>query len=337
MTIRDITMGDEATLVAERRNSWSNYWASGALHSCLGSFDGNYAGEVLEAWRAALAALPKDAVVLDIATGNGALPALFMAEAPAGRLARVEAVDLALVRPDWIQSLDADKRSRVNVQGGVMAETLPFPDAHFDFACSQFGIEYTDLPRSLAEAARVLKPGGTLALVLHDPESLMCRNAREELGHLDWVAQSGILGLAERMCAVVARASTPEGRQALAKDPAAEATREKLNAVMGELAQRGKASKVPDLLGFVQHTIFHAIQTSQQSGNPQSGAEGMQWLEAQLDQSRLRLSELLDCALDDAALDGFLAGTGFVEHSRRSLSFPGGDRLGWWLQAGKPA
>ncbi len=330
-------MGEQEALLAERRDSWSNYWASGALHSCLGSFEGNYAGEVVQAWRSALDGLPEGASVLDIATGNGALPALFLAEAPAGRLARVEAVDMALVRPDWIQSLDADKRSRVKVQGGVKAESLPFPDAQFDMACSQFGIEYTDLARSLPEAARVLKPGGLLALVLHDPQSLMCRNASEERGHMDWVGQSGIVDLAGRMCGYLARAATPEGRAALAGDAEADATREKLNAVMAELALRAKDSRVPDVLGHVQHTIFHAIQISQQSGDPENGREGLEWLVAQLRQSELRLVELLDCALDEARLDAFLAGTGFVEESRRSLTFPGGERLGWWLTARKPA
>lgn len=330
-------MGEQEALLAERRNSWSNYWASGALHSCLGSFEGNYAGEVVQAWRSALESLPDGAVVLDIATGNGALPALFLAEAPAGRLEKVEAVDLAMVRPDWIQSLDADKRGRVNVRGGVTAESLPFPDGHFDMACSQFGIEYTALARSLPEAARVLKPGGLLALVLHDPQSLMCRNASEERGHLEWVRQSGILALSARMCEVVARAATPEGRAALANDPDADATREKLNATMAELALRAKDSRVPDILGHVQHTIFHAIQISQQSGAAENGKEGLDWLGSQLDQSELRLVELLDCALDEARLDEFLAGTGFVEESRRSLAFPGGERLGWWLTARKPA
>lgn len=330
-------MGEQATLLAERRNSWSDYWATGALHSCLGSFAGNYAGEVLDAWRLALAGLPGGACVLDIATGNGALPALFLAEAPVGRLAAIDAVDLAQIRPDWIQALDADARCRLKFQGGVMAEALPFPDAHFDLVCSQFGIEYTDHARSLAEAARVLKPGGLLALVLHDQSSLICRNAREERSHLAWIAEHEVIGAAVRVCAFMARAATPAGRQALAADPEAGEARRQLNQVMADMTRRARDSRVPDVLTQSQHALFTSIQAAARSGDPQAGLQDLDWLRAQLAQSDLRLAELLGCALDEAGLEAFLAGSGFVEQFWRPLDFPGGERLGWWLQARKPA
>lgn len=330
-------MNDQAALLAQRKTSWSNYWASGALHSCIGSFEGNYAGEVVEAWLSVLAALPEGARVLDIASGNGALPKLFIEQAPAGKLASVTGVDLAQIRPDWVAKLSPEAKARVSFQGGIKAESLPFEDDGFDLVTSQFGIEYTELPRSLAEAARVLKAGGTLALVLHDPQSLMCRNAREEREHLAWIGRSGMLELSSRMCGMMARAATPAGRQALAADPAAEELRNQLNNGMANMALYAKQASVPDILGHAQRTMFEAIQSSQHSGDAEVGLKQLAWLREQLAQSDLRLAELLDCALDESALDGFLAGTGLVEESRRSLSFPGGERLGWWLQARKPA
>ena len=43
----------------ERRiESWSRYWASGALHSCAGSFDGNYAGSLRAFWNEVFSSLP---------------------------------------------------------------------------------------------------------------------------------------------------------------------------------------------------------------------------------------------------------------------------------------
>lgn len=43
------------------------------------------------------------------------------------------------------------------------AESLPFPDMHFDAYTIAFGLRnVTDIPKALAEARRVLKPGGRL-------------------------------------------------------------------------------------------------------------------------------------------------------------------------------
>lgn len=330
-------MADDSTLLAERRRSWTNYWASGALHSCLGSFDGNYAGEVPEAWRGALAALPAGATVLDLCTGNGALPALFLGEPAGAALARIHAVDLAQIRPDWVHQLEPGQRERVAFQGGIQAESLPFEDASFDLVCSQFGIEYTDLGRSLPEVVRVLKPGGLFAVVLHDTNSLMCSNAREERTHLAWMAEHNPIARAAELCRFVARAATPEGRQALAADPAAEKARLALNEVMAAMTLRAQEHVVPDVLVQSQRTIFEAIQAAMRTGHADAGLQALGWLREQLLQSDLRLAELLGCALDEAALDGLLAGTGLVEEARRPLAFPGGDRLGWWLQARKPA
>ena len=34
-----------------RRAAWSAYWATGGLHSCVGSFGGNYGGAIGGFWR----------------------------------------------------------------------------------------------------------------------------------------------------------------------------------------------------------------------------------------------------------------------------------------------
>jgi SAM-dependent methyltransferase len=45
------------------------------------------------------------------------------------------------------------------------AEAMPFPDASFDTVVSSFGVHHVPRPeRALAEAFRVLRPGGTLAI-----------------------------------------------------------------------------------------------------------------------------------------------------------------------------
>ncbi len=47
------------------------------------------------------------------------------------------------------------------------AEHLPFADNSFDKIISRVAMPYTDIPRSIAELHRVLKPGGSIWITLH--------------------------------------------------------------------------------------------------------------------------------------------------------------------------
>ena len=46
-------------------------------------------------------------------------------------------------------------------------ESLPFPDASFDRVVSNVALPYMDIPRTLAEVRRVLKPGGCVMFSVH--------------------------------------------------------------------------------------------------------------------------------------------------------------------------
>lgn len=48
------------------------------------------------------------------------------------------------------------------------AESLPFGDNFFDVYMSRVTLCYTNIPKALLEAHRVMKPGGLLYLTLHD-------------------------------------------------------------------------------------------------------------------------------------------------------------------------
>ncbi len=55
------------------------------------------------------------------------------------------------------------------------AETLPYPDSHFDFAISEYGAAiWCDPARWIPEAHRLLKPGGQLVFLGHTPLAIMC-------------------------------------------------------------------------------------------------------------------------------------------------------------------
>lgn len=328
---------DPTDELAERARSWDTYWASGALHSCVGSFGGNYAGEVRAFWRAVGAGLPAGARLLDVATGNGALPALFIEDVPESVQLQVDAVDLADVHPAWLASVAEPARSRTRFHSRVQAERLPFADASFDVAASQFGLEYTDTARSVAELQRVLRPGGTVALVLHSTASLIVRQAREELGHLDWLLrEGGVPDTGARLCAALALAATPEGLRQLERDPAAAALRSAYNALMVQADARAASSPCPDVIVDTQQAVAQALMASRASGSADVGQRQVADHARQLRESGLRLRELVACAMDRATAQSLLAPAGARVESLSELKFPNGEVMGWGLVARLP-
>ena len=119
-------------------------------------------------WRAAMVGrvVQENGVILDVASGTAGV-ALQLAARNArehGR-ARVVGVDLTepMLRQGWHRVAAAGMSDRVELVAG-RAEQLPFPDAYFDALTFTYLLRYVRDPQAtLAELARVLKPGGTMA------------------------------------------------------------------------------------------------------------------------------------------------------------------------------
>jgi SAM-dependent methyltransferase len=118
---------------------------------------------LLPVLRAALAGVARPQV-LDVATGTGRVP-LLLALDPAFHGAAV-GIDLtpqmlALARE---KQLALCPYAEIDWRVGEAGQ-LGWPDAHFDLVSCLEAIEYFPRPRrSLAEMARVLRPGGTLVI-----------------------------------------------------------------------------------------------------------------------------------------------------------------------------
>jgi demethylmenaquinone methyltransferase/2-methoxy-6-polyprenyl-1,4-benzoquinol methylase len=102
--------------------------------------------------------LPRDGGhVLDVATGTG-----LVAEALLGRGFRVTGLDQS---PGMLANARARFGGRVDLVEGS-ADELPFADASFDHLTFTYLLRYVDDPgATVAELARVVRPGGTIAMV----------------------------------------------------------------------------------------------------------------------------------------------------------------------------
>ncbi len=281
--------------------AWSRYWASGAAHSCAGSFDDAYGGAVGAFWQEAFALLPRPARVLDIACGNGALARLLTAVRDDADL-RCDAVDLADVRPGW-----AREDPRLVFHPGTPAEALPFADGSFDLVASQYGVEYAEFDRALPEALRVVRPGGLVHLVVHHRDGRPCTLAREELAHLDWLErESGWFDAAAAMLEPMGLLAEPGGRDRLQRESRFAAVRQSFDAVVAEARRRQAASACGDLLADVHGWTTQAFRVAGTQGH-QAAAPVLAEVRRTLADIRARLDDLVAHALDETALERIAA------------------------------
>jgi demethylmenaquinone methyltransferase / 2-methoxy-6-polyprenyl-1,4-benzoquinol methylase len=105
--------------------------------------------------------VPADGVILDVASGTAGV-ALQLAARSRGRVVGVDLTE-PMLRQGQRRVKAAGQRDRITLVAG-RAEQLPFPDASFDALTFTYLLRYVRDPQAtLAELARVLKPGGTMA------------------------------------------------------------------------------------------------------------------------------------------------------------------------------
>lgn len=181
---------------------WTRYWQYDRVASCMdGSGQTNYTEEVASGWRNFFRKLAPGSVILDLCTGNGAI-ALLGAEV--GRQEEkdwtVIGIDKAAIDPKRHVRKFRNDLQKIDFRPGVEAEKLPFSDQSVDCVVSQYGIEYSDLNRSLAEVARVLSHSGKLRVVVHAAEGIVANGARRSVADADFLLESIDLPAAAARC-----------------------------------------------------------------------------------------------------------------------------------------
>ena len=263
-------------------------------------------GQVLEAfWRDVFAMTPAGAQVLEIGCGSGEV-SLWAAEAGRG---------LKITASDVVEAPGAG-RSHPDVAflGGAPAEALPVPDAAFDLVVSNFAIEYADLARALPELARVLRPGGRSALVLHSADSTITQTS----------------GLLIEVDAFLARHDIPgQVRRAAALRPDHLTRRKLLKEVLKRRAEAPVAVN-PQFTGLDYFDIAERLLQ-----NDRAARADLEKLD-QVRAMRLEMArEQVRAALDDAGfaeLQRRLSALGLAVHpSEISCTYPSGatEKVGW--------
>lgn len=286
--------------LGRRRLAWTRYWAEGELHSLGTSFAGNYADSMGTFWQGQFALCDSTQHILDIGCGNGPLAKLLIDLDPDAGPSWT-GIDLANPSPLWLAQQSEIAQSRLHFRGGVLAEELPFADHSFDLVVSQFGIEYSDLARSQAEAVRVLKPEGRIALLIHHAQSLPVIVSRHELRHLDFLDRLEFMSIIEQMIPFMAKLAEVDGQKSLMSDQTAMETRKRFDEAQAAIERRAATEPIPDLLVDVRLYAQECFQLAVSAG-PQAAGKRLATYIAFLQDSRLRLDELVRSALDEVGV-----------------------------------
>lgn len=281
--------------IESRREAWDAYWANGSVQSCVGKFSESADDVVSQFWLAQLKKLPKQARVLDLATGNGSVPKLILSKQ---QDVQIDAVDLAKLAPNWVSSTD---RAKLQFHTGVEIENLPFSSEQFDLVTSQFGVEYAQWPVAIKEALRVSKCDGIVSFVLHNSDSEVVRIGRAEFEHQQLLlAEDGLLAAASTLLPKVIAIQTGS-----VPDLAANTARLAYNNALTKIENSIQQSDVPDLLIDAREYVHSIL-----SGRIEASAEQRYALLADytkmVNLAVVRTSELLQCALDGNKLDFLL-------------------------------
>jgi len=153
-------INDELLMLGKNveQSAWNNYWQQGYITSFGSKFKDNYVGIIEKTWLNFFNNISSKSKILDVATGNGAVLDLVLSHMPAECKAELIGVDYSQVK-----NID----SKIKLISEVNVENLPFDNASFTHVSSQYGIEYSDLGKSIPEVSRILRKFGEFQFVCH--------------------------------------------------------------------------------------------------------------------------------------------------------------------------
>lgn len=315
---------------------WARLWRTGVLHSCAVGIQGNYDREILDFWHARFAGLVDGQVLVDVGTGNGAIPLLARQAAQRQGIAlRIHGVDLADIDPARDVPGGAQRYEGIRFHPRTSMTRMPFADGAVSLLCSQFAFEYAPHAEAAREILRVIGDRGAAAMIVHSTDSVIAVVGGAQLEACRWLLRdSGVLQAAGDLAMVMAGADTPAKRAALASDAVAEAARHRFNIEATALMDRIEANPSAALLQQTAQRIARLL--SQPSATRDEAAAALSGLRDWIEDEERRLALMQAAALDRAALENLaqVLGAGGLPVRTGRLLYGGSACIGWTIVAG---
>ncbi|MCL6684624.1 class I SAM-dependent methyltransferase [Sphingomonas alba] len=278
----------------DERKAWDLFWSYDRLASFgTGRGAGNYGQAIASGWRDFFAALPVGARVMDLATGNGAIAVMAV---EAGDNLDVTGADLASVRPAAFVSKGKSALAKIRFLSDTPAEDLPLDGGSFDAVVSQYGIEYSDLERSVPEAVRILAPGGRLRFACHAAEGSVAADTKRAIKDADFLLDEVELTRHAATCIpAILNVERGRARGAFAQVEAQEQYR-KFREALRLVAERARSAADADMLASVHRSLTDLFQQRKSHSESEIGSK-VDALRLEVEAHRERERALLGAAL----------------------------------------
>lgn len=279
-------------------NPWSLFWRQGHSTTFGEYFKQGYEGAVGDWWLESFKEAPADGTVLEVGCGNGSLLPVM---AKAGLSGRYVGVDIASVKPsEAAEAAVAESGIELVIHPETPAEEIPEADDSVDVVASVFGIEYSDLARSLPEAARVLKKNGQFLALLHHDGSVVTRMSKRALSEFD---NADLALVIESLSAISSERDRVNDLAELKNSSRAERARVRINTLAQKyLNDTNPQTANATMFEIMKNALVFFKMMGAESGQRQSF---IQTLEAEQRASHERFGQMVSVALDDEGVEDF--------------------------------
>lgn len=290
-----------SSLRIDMSDVWTQYWRQGHPTTFGAYFDNGYTGAVADFITEGLSSNnPGSMLLTEFCCGNGASLAPL-----AGLNHPIEytGIDLAQVKISRdTASLCKDSGIEVTMVPNTGVENTPLKDNSQDVVISIYGIEYSDIQTSIAEARRVLIDGGRLRALMHHCESSVAKMSRRALNEFH---SDDITRVTQNLATINDALNRLDSPQQLKLDPEAEVARSKINGLCNKYL--GDTNPVTGNAFMIDH-MSGALRFFQMLGQPKDvRSRFIDDLELESRSSRERHQQMVDVAYDEASISALAA------------------------------
>jgi len=312
-------------------NEWSRFWRQGHTTTFGDYFSNGYAGPVKE-WLDGLAEpirqAPLPLHVVELCCGNGSLLPFLLALKLPFNYSGFDAAEVKL--PDLLRDSVSKAKGDIALTGNTRVENLPDHVQSVSVCLSIYGMEYSELEKTLTGLLPRMASGGQLFALVHHHNSVVARMSARAISEYD---EKDIGAIQDALTTIHDTLSNLGNIEALKADTTAEAARKFLNG-MGNKYIRGATMETGN--AFMADHVLAALRFFKLLGQgPQTRMEFIRDLADEASAARVRHQQMVSVAKSEADMKHLssdmstIGWTGCRYHELTSKD----DIIGWTLSA----